>query len=295
MSFTMRAHSAAGSKVASRASSRRPVVVAKAQKVEFGQVAAAALLATTMVASSASALTYDELQGLTYLQVKGTGIANTCPTIENGEADIKAIKSGEYQFQKFCMEPTSFTVKEESFTKGGVPDFVKTKLMTRLTYTLDEMSGKIKINGDKVELVEDDGIDYAAVTVQLPGGERVPFLFTVKQLIASGTADSFSGDFNVPSYRGSTFLDPKGRGGSTGYDNAVALPARSDDDELQKENQKSTKALRGSAVFSVAKVDPITGEVAGVFESIQPSDTDLGAKAPKDIKITGLWYLQLQQ
>lgn len=51
----------------------------------------------------------------------------------------------------------------------------------------------------------------------------------------------------------------------------------------------------GSAVFSLAKVDAATGEVAGVFESIQPSDTDLGAKAPKDVKITGLWYAQLRQ
>ena len=41
------------------------------------------------------------------------------------------------------------------------------------------------------------------------------------------------------------------------------------------------------------QVDPSTGEVAGVFESIQPSDTDLGSKAPKDVKITGLWYGQL--
>lgn len=64
------------------------------------------------------------------------------------------------------------------------------------------------------------------MTVQLPGGERVAFLFTIKQLAANGTLDSFSGDFTVPSYRGSSFLDPKGRGGSTGYDNAVALPAK---------------------------------------------------------------------
>ncbi len=41
------------------------------------------------------------------------------------------------------------------------------------------------------------------------------------------------------------------------------------------------------------QVDPATGEIAGVFESIQPSDTDLGSKAPKDVKITGLWYGQL--
>ena len=81
----------------------------------------------------------------------------------------------------------------------------------------------------------------------------------------------------------------QGRGGSTGYDNAVALPARSDSDELAKENTNSTIALKGQAVFSVAKIDNERGEIAGVFESIQPSDTDLGSKAPKDIKITGMW------
>ena len=48
-------------------------------------------------------------------------------------------------------------------------------------------------------------------------------------------------------------------------------------------------ASKGEAVFSIAKVDAATGEIAGVFESVQPSDTDLGAKAPKDVKITGLW------
>jgi hypothetical protein len=74
------------------------------------------------------------------------------------------------------------------------------------------MSGKMTVGGNgSVEFKEDDGIDYAAVTVQLPGGERVPFLFTVKQLDAKGTVDSFSGDFTVPSYRGSSFLDPKVR------------------------------------------------------------------------------------
>lgn len=43
------------------------------------------------------------------------------------------------------------------------------------------------------------------------------------------------------------------------------------------------------------QVDAATGEIAGVFESIQPSDTDLGSKAPKDVKIIGLWYGQLTQ
>ncbi|KAB2061649.1 hypothetical protein ES319_A10G100100v1 [Gossypium barbadense] len=74
------------------------------------------------------------------------------------------------------------------------------------------------------------------LTVQLPGGERVLFLFTIKQLVASGKTESFGGDFLVLAYRGSSFLDPKGKGGSTGYDNAVALPAggRGDEEELAK-------------------------------------------------------------
>ena len=51
----------------------------------------------------------------------------------------------------------------------------------------------------------------------------------------------------------------QGRGGSTGYDNAVALPARSDSEELAKENNKSTKPLKGQIVFSVAKVRHVLG------------------------------------
>jgi photosystem II oxygen-evolving enhancer protein 1 len=266
-------------------------VAKKAQ--DFGKFAAV-LGASALVANAASALTYDEIQGLTYLQVKGSGIANTCPVMDGGSSNLKDLKPGNYTINKLCLEPTSFTVKEESQFKGGDTDFVKTKLMTRLTYTLDEITGKFNVDGNgNVEFKEEDGIDYAPVTVQLPGGERVPFLFTIKELNAKGSLEGFGGDFVVPSYRGSSFLDPKGRGGSTGYDNAVALPARADAEELAKENLKSTVALKGQAVFSVAKVDPATGEIAGVFESIQPSDTDLGAKAPKDIKITGLWYGQL--
>jgi len=269
-------------------------------KVKEASKVAAAISASVLVAGSqvptAQALTYQEKQALTYLQVKGSGLANTCPVLEDGESDLKSLKAGDYSINKFCLEPTSFEVKDEAVAKGAKADFVKTKLMTRLTYTLDDMSGKMDIGSDgKVAFKEEDGIDYAPVTVQLPGGERVPFLFTVRELDAKGTMDSFSGDFTVASYRGSSFLDPKGRGGSTGYDNAVALPARSDDEELFKENNKNTAALKGSIVLSVAKVDATTGEIAGVFESIQPSDTDLGSKAPKDIKITGLWYGQLSK
>lgn len=227
--------------------------------------------------------------------MKGTGTANQCPTIDGG-VDSFAFKPGKYNAKKLCLEPTSFTVKADSINKNAPPEFQNTKLMTRLTYTLDEIEGPFEVSPDgTLKFEEKDGIDYAAVTVQLPGGERVPFLFTIKQLVASGKPDSISGQFLVPSYRGSSFLDPKGRGGSTGYDNAVALPAggRGDEEELAKENVKNTASSTGKITLSVTKTKPETGEVIGVFESVQPSDTDLGAKVPKEVKIQGVWYAQL--
>merc|ERR1719356_137426 len=271
----------------------RPSISAKSGRRELMKAATFAAAATS-VAKRAHALDYNQLQGLTYLQVKGSGLANTCPDLNGGSTNLKELPAGEYAVNKLCLEPTSFKVKEESQFKGGAADFVDTKLMTRLTYTLDDISGKLKLGSDgKVTFEEEDGIDYAPTTIQLPGGERVAFLFTVKQLKASGSLSNLAGEFNVPSYRGSSFLDPKGRGGSTGYDTAVALPARGDDEGLAKENSKNTAALKGSIVLSAAKVGPATGEIAGVFQSIQPSDTDLGAKAPKDVKITGIWYARL--
>lgn len=262
---------------------------AEALKERVGAAAATAALALASCAGAASALTKEEIDSLTYLQVKGSGIANTCPTIAGGEAGL-SLGNGSYEMSNFCMEPSNVKVKDEG-------SFVDTKLMTRLTYTLDQMTGDVSIDGSKFSFKEKDGIDYAPVTVQLPRGERVPFLFTVKQLDATGDISQIKGDFNVPSYRGSSFLDPKGRGGSTGYEFAVALPSAEigDVDIENVENTKNVAALKGNIVLTVAKSDSATGEVAGIFESIQPSDTDLGSKAPKDVKIQGLWYGQLSK
>lgn len=92
-----------------------------------------------MLLQSANALSFDDIQAQTYLQVKGTGSANTCPTLDEGASDGSALKQGNYALSQFCMEPTKFTVKEESQFKGGTTEFVPTKLMTRLTYTLDQV------------------------------------------------------------------------------------------------------------------------------------------------------------
>ena len=54
---------------------------------------------------------------------------------------------------------------------------------------------------------------------------------------------------------------------------------------------------RACASFQVwgvcTQYDSLTGEVVGVFESLQPSDTDMGSKAPKEVRIEGIWYGQL--
>merc|ERR1712216_735585 len=90
---------------------------------------------------------------------------------------------GGMQMVDFCLEPKTWQVEEEGANKKGdvTKQFVNTKLMTRQTYTLDGISGKLE-GGGGITFTEEDGIDYAPTTVQLPGGERVPFLFTIKEL-----------------------------------------------------------------------------------------------------------------
>ena len=162
------------------------------------------------------------IASLTYEQIKGTGLANTCPKVEAGGAGpIKIAGGKKYKIEEFCLEPTSFQVLEEKLTKQGlVTEAVDTKVTTRQTYVLTGIDGDLVTDNGKLAFIEQDGIDYAATTVQLPGGERVPFLFTVKNLVAKtdtpaadgiSTKTKFAGGFKVPSYRTGLFLDPKGR------------------------------------------------------------------------------------
>lgn len=178
--------------------------------------------------------------------------------------------------------------------------------MTRQTYSLDGVSGDLVQSDGKLTFIEKDGIDYSATTVQLPGGERVPMLFTVKNLVAKFSTNGpikpgvgFGGSFTVPSYRTGLFLDPKGRGTTTGYDFAGALPGLQNsvegDKELFKENNKKFDVLTGDIEFAVQKVNAEEGEIAGVFVSNQPSDTDMGSKTPKNILIKGIFYGQIDK
>jgi photosystem II oxygen-evolving enhancer protein 1 len=242
-------------------------------------------------------------EGLTYEQIRGTGLANSCPQLEETSRGAIALDSDKtYNITGLCLQPTSYFVKEESTNKRREAEFVPAKVMTRYTSTIDAVSGTVKANGDgSLTFTEEDGLDFQAITVQMPGGERVPFLFTIKGLVAKTDANNatinastdFIGKFRVPSYRTSNFLDPKGRGLTTGYDNAVALPASADSEELRKENVKRFQLDEGEISLQVAKIDSTTGEIAGTFESIQPSETDMGSHPANDVKIRGLFYARV--
>jgi photosystem II oxygen-evolving enhancer protein 1 len=268
------------------------------QAVAAGATAGAVLLGQPQIAS-AGPFTQSEIASLTYEQIKGTGLANTCPRVETPADGAKISVGSGYKLKNFCLEPTSFQVIEERLTRNGlVTEPVNTKVTTRQTYTLTGIEGTLGSEGGKLTFREQDGIDYAPSTVQMPGGERVPFLFTVKNLVATADGSGidgstkFSGKFKVPSYRTGLFLDPKGRGTTTGYDQAVALPAMQagGDDQLFKENNKKFIVDEGSIDFKVTSINSELGEVGGVFVQQQPSDTDLGSKTPKQVLLKGVWF-----
>ena len=241
---------------------------------------------------------------LSYDQIRGTGLANNCPQLsETTRGSIPIDSSKSYVLTDLCLQPTTFYVKEESANKRKEAEFVPGKLLTRLTSSLDQVRGDLKIDENgSLTFIEKEGIDFQPITVQLPGGERVPFMFTIKNLVATSqpgvesinTSTDFEGKFKVPSYRGSVFLDPKGRGVAAGYDNAIALPSQADKTDLTRANVKRVETLPGSISLQIAKVDSDTGEVAGTFESEQPSDTDLGAADPKEVKIRGIFYARVE-
>jgi photosystem II oxygen-evolving enhancer protein 1 len=250
----------------------------------------------TACSSATTATTRDDITS--YDEILGTGLANTCPQLsETTRGNIPLDSSKSYRLVDLCLEPQQFFVKEESTNIRKTPEFVAGKLLTRETSTLEQISGELKINSDKsLTFIEEDGIDFQPITVQLPSGEGVPFLFTIKQLQATtapgfetvNASVDFKGGFKVPSYRGAAFLDPKGRGVSAGYDNAVAIPSQADSGGFA--NLKSVEGGKGEISLQITKVDGATGEVAGVFESIQPSDTDLGADEALDVKVRGIFY-----
>lgn len=241
---------------------------------------------------------------LTYDQIRNTGLANKCPQLSEMTRGSIALENGKtYQLVGMCIEPTAYFVKEEG-SKRQEASYVPGKVLTRYTSSLDQVRGDLTLKGDGSLLFsETGGMDFQAITVQLPGGQQEPFLFTVKGLVAESqpgqnaltTSTDFEGGYKVPSYRTSNFLDPKGRGLATGYDTAVALPGSGDSEEYAKENMKAFDIGEGHISLRVSKIDGATGEIGGTFEAEQPSDTDMGTAEPVDIKVQGVFYARLEE
>jgi photosystem II oxygen-evolving enhancer protein 1 len=258
-----------------------------------------ALCLTLVTACSGGAKAVDRAN-LTYEDIHNTGLANSCPTLpDSARGTIALDPSASYQLREICLHPSEVFVKGEPANKRQEAQFVKGKILTRFTSSLDQVYGDLKVDGDKLTFTELGGIDFQPITVLLPGGEEVPFTFSSKELVADSSGSSFStstdfsGSFRAPSYRTSNFLDPKGRGLTTGYSSAVGLvPAG---DEFSGETIKRYVDGTGNLQLSITKVDAATGEFAGVFTAIQPSDTDMGTKPAVDVKITGELYGRLEQ
>ena len=223
--------------------------------LSFG--AALGVIFGLVAAQPAKAITAEQFSQLTYAQVRGSGLANRCPTVESNGTEVP-VKPGSKMIN-VCFEPKSFAVEID--TDNG-KEFATTKLTTRQTYTLAFIEGNLDPN--PITFKEQDGMDFAATTVKLPDGEYVPFLFTVKELVAKGEGSSFKpgftwgGEFSVPSYRTGGFLDPKARGMNLGYDQAVALPAmqadgKSGQEEIFKETNKVFDVGRGAIEMEVNK------------------------------------------
>ncbi|QEY32238.1 Photosystem II manganese-stabilizing polypeptide [Synechococcus sp. RSCCF101] len=242
-----------------------------------------------------------ERSNITYEDIVNTGRANDCATLpDSARGAIPLEAGGRYELREICMHPLEVFVKGEPVNKRQEAQFVPTKILTRYTSSLDQVYGDLEVTADGMVFTEKGGIDFQPITVLLPGGEEVPFTFSSKRLLASAdgtaltTSTDFRGDYRAPSYRTSNFLDPKGRGLTTGYSSAVGLVPAGDDEELVRENVKRYVDGTGSMSLSITKVDPETSEFAGVFTAVQPSDTDMGGKEPVDVKISGELYGRLE-
>ncbi|MEB3361590.1 MAG: photosystem II manganese-stabilizing polypeptide, partial [Synechococcaceae cyanobacterium] len=194
-----------------------------------------ALCLTLVTACSGGAKAVDRAN-LTYEDIHNTGLANSCPTLpDSARGTIALDPSASYQLREICLHPSEVYVKGEPANKRQEAQFVQGKILTRFTSSLDQVYGDLKVDGDKLTFTELGGIDFQPITVLLPGGEEVPFTFSSKELVAESSGSSFStstdfsGSFRAPSYRTSNFLDPKGRGLTTGYSSAVGLVPAGDE------------------------------------------------------------------
>eukprot|EP00413_Alexandrium_margalefii_P007474 CAMPEP_0204532752 /NCGR_PEP_ID=MMETSP0661-20131031/11896_1 /ASSEMBLY_ACC=CAM_ASM_000606 /TAXON_ID=109239 /ORGANISM="Alexandrium margalefi, Strain AMGDE01CS-322" /LENGTH=189 /DNA_ID=CAMNT_0051539021 /DNA_START=92 /DNA_END=658 /DNA_ORIENTATION=- len=115
------------------------------------------LVAGLLLPAPSRALTAEQYSQLTYNQVKGSGLANRCPTVESRGGSVPVGSNA--KITNLCFEPKSWAVEAET-DKGT--EFVTTKLLTRQTYTLAFINGDLSAN--PITFREDDGIHTLPTT-----------------------------------------------------------------------------------------------------------------------------------
>ncbi len=234
---------------------------------------------------------------LTYDQIRNTGKAAICPSVSDSSRGRIGIPSGgSLKLTDVCFQPVQIEVEEEK--RNGEKEFIVAKNILLSAATLGPIKAEVTPKNGGLELRVVDGITAQPTTGQMPRRELVPLLFSVKDLVATAQgaaidpSTDFEGEFLVPGYHSSSFLDPRGRGSNTGYDTAVGLQAAKDE---FAPNRKVDEVLQGKMSLRIARVDPSTGEMAGSFVSIQPSSTEQGAMEPHTVRIQGLFYARLAE
>lgn len=234
---------------------------------------------------------------LTYDQIRNTGKAAICPSVsDNARGRIEVPSGGSLKLTDVCFQPVQIEVEEEK--RNGEKEFIKAKSIMISAATLGPIKAEVTQKDGSLQLRVVDGITFQPTTGQMPRRELVPLLFSVKDLVATAPGSAidpstdFEGEFLVPGYRTSSFLDPRGRGSSTGYDTAVGLQAAKDEFAT---NIKVDEVSQGKMSLRIARVDPSTGEIGGSFVSIQLSSTEQGALEPHTVRIQGLFYARLAE
>ncbi len=229
----------------------------------------------------------------TFSDIVNTGKANDCPAIPAGLSGSISLGSGD-SLKDICLHPTEIFVKVPG-NRRQKADFAPSKIISPIhNTTIEQVYGDVSGSGT---FTESGGIDFQLITVLTPGGVEVPLVFSAKDLVVSSGDSSitvgteFKGETRTPSYRTSNFLDPKSRALTTGVEYAQGLVALGgDDEELTKENIKRVLEGKGNITLSVDSVDSQNEEFSGTFVAYQDSDTDMGSKDPKEVKITGVLY-----
>ncbi len=238
---------------------------------------------------------------LTYDQIRNTGKASLCPTVpDSARGRIEVPVGGSLRLTEVCFQPVQLEVEEEK--RNGEKEFLVAKPIMLYAATIGPVKGQVKaLDSQTLEFDVLDGITAQPTTAQMPRRELVPLLFSVKELKAFSkgqenaisSASDFSGEFLVPGYRNSQFLDPRARGTATGYEVAVGLQAAQS--EYGEGSDKSDALFTGNLSINIARVDDTTGEMSGSFVSLQPSSDEQGTLEIKTVRIQGLFYGRVDQ